>query len=54
MELALKTTKDSRGQKLLQFELDKVVLTNMHANPKNYKNFNFFGEYTVLSLFLKF
>lgn len=41
MELALKTTKDSRGKKLLQFELDKVVLTNMHANPKNYKNFNF-------------
>lgn len=41
MELALNTTKDSKGKMLLQFELDKVVLTNMHSNAKNFKN----GDY---------
>ena len=41
MEIAVNTTKDSKGKMLLQFELDKVVLTNMHANAKNFKN----GDY---------
>lgn len=41
MELALNTTKDSKGKMLLQFELDKVVLTNMHSNAKNFKH----GDY---------
>ena len=34
MELALNTTKDSKGKMLLQFELDKIVLTNMFSNVK--------------------
>ena len=38
MEIALNTTKDEKGKKLLQFELDKVVLTNMHSNIKNFKH----------------
>ena len=37
MELALNTTRDSKGKKLLQFELDKVILTKMHSNAKNFK-----------------
>jgi tetratricopeptide (TPR) repeat protein len=38
MEIAVNTTKDSKGKTLLQFELDKVVLTNMHSNAKNFKH----------------
>jgi len=34
MELVLNTTKDSKGKILLQFELDKIVLTNMFSNVK--------------------
>ena len=41
MELAVNTTKDPKGKVLLQFELDKVVLTNMHSNAKNFKH----GDY---------
>ena len=37
MELALNTTRDNKGKKLLQFELDKVMLTKMHSNAKNFK-----------------
>ena len=37
MELALNTTRDNKGKKLLQFELDKVILTKMHSNAKNFK-----------------
>ena len=38
MEIALNTTKDEKGKILLQFELDKVILTNMHSNTKNFKH----------------
>ena len=38
MEIALNTTKDEKGKMLLQSELDKVVLTNMHSNTKNFKH----------------
>ena len=41
MEIAVNTTRDSKGRMLLQFELDKVVLTNIHSNPKNFKH----GDY---------
>ena len=41
MELAVNTTKDPKGKVLLQFELDKVILTNMHSNAKNFKH----GDY---------
>ncbi len=37
MELALNTTRDNKGKKLLQFELDKVMLTKIHSNAKNFK-----------------
>ena len=37
MELALNTTRDNKGKKLLQFELDKVILTKMHSDAKNFK-----------------
>jgi tetratricopeptide (TPR) repeat protein len=38
LELAVNTTKDKKGKMLLQFDLDKVVLTNMHCNVKNFKH----------------
>ena len=38
MEIAVNTTKDNKGKMLLQFDLDKVILTNMHANAKNFKH----------------
>ena len=38
MEIALNTTRDEKGKILLQFELDKVILTNMHSNTKNFKH----------------
>ena len=41
LELAVNTTKDKKGKMLLQFDLDKVVLTNMHCNVKNFKH----GDY---------
>ena len=41
MELAVNTTKDPKGKELLQFELDKVVLTNMHSTTKNFQNGDF-------------
>ena len=41
LELAVNTTKNEKGKMLLQFDLDKVVLTNMHCNVKNFKH----GDY---------
>ena len=41
LELAVNTTKDKKGKMLLQFDLDKVILTNMHCNVKNFKH----GDY---------
>ena len=41
LELAVNTTKDDKGKMLLQFDLDKVILTNMHCNIKNFKH----GDY---------
>ena len=41
LELAVNTTKNEKGKILLQFDLDKVVLTNMHCNVKNFKH----GDY---------
>ena len=41
LELAVNTTKDKKGKMLLQFDLDKVILTNMHSNVKNFKH----GDY---------
>jgi hypothetical protein len=41
MEIAVNTTKDKKGKMLLQFDLDKVILTNMHCNIKNFKH----GDY---------
>ena len=38
LELAVNTTKNEKGKMLLQFDLDKVVLTNMHCNVKNFKH----------------
>ena len=38
LEIAVNTTKDEKGKMLLQFELDKVILTNMHSNTKNFKH----------------
>jgi len=38
MEIALNTTRDEKGKMLLQSEYDKVVLTNMHSNTKNFKH----------------
>ena len=38
LELAVNTTKDKKGKMLLQFDLDKVVLTYMHCNVKNFKH----------------
>ena len=38
LELAVNTTKDKKGKMLLQFDLDKVVLTNMHCIVKNFKH----------------
>ena len=43
LELAVNTTKDKKGKMLLQFDLDKVVLTNMHCNVKNFKH----GDYEL-------
>lgn len=37
---AEKSTKDPKGKQLLRFELDKIVLTNMHAKAK-YQPINF-------------
>lgn len=41
MELAVKTTQDPKGKELLQFELDKIKLTNMHAKAKWRGGINF-------------
>ena len=41
LEIAVNTTKDKKGKMLLQFDLDKVILTNMHSNVKNFKH----GDY---------
>ena len=41
LELAVNTTRNEKGKMLLQFDLDKVVLTNMHCNVKNFKH----GDY---------
>ena len=41
LEMAVNTTKDDKGKMLLQFDLDKVILTNMHCNVKNFKH----GDY---------
>ena len=41
LELAVNTTKNEKGKMLLQFDLDKVILTNMHCNVKNFKH----GDY---------
>ena len=38
LELAVNTTNDKKGKMLLQFDLDKVILTNMHCNVKNFKH----------------
>ena len=40
-EIAVNTTKDEKGKMLLQFELDKVILTNLFSNTKNFKH----GDY---------
>ena len=38
LEIAVNCTRDNKGKLLLQFELDKVILTNMHSNAKNFKH----------------
>ena len=41
LEIVVNCTKDSKGKLLLQSELDKVILTNMHSKAKNFKQ----GDY---------
>ena len=41
LEIALKTTRDKKGKIVLQLELDKVTLTSMHINVRNFKKADF-------------
>ena len=41
LEIAINCTRDSKGKLLLQFELDKVILTNMHSNAKNFNHWDY-------------
>ena len=41
LEIAVNCTRDNKGKLLLQFELDKVILTNMHSNAKNFKHWDY-------------
>jgi tetratricopeptide (TPR) repeat protein len=41
LEIAVNCTRDNKGKLLLQFELDKVILTNMHSNTKNFKHWDY-------------
>ncbi len=53
LELAVNTTKDKKGKMLLQFDLDKVILTNMHCNVKNFKHGDYEQEIQICDRLLE-